>query len=1144
MNCKFLFFVFSLFFVLFFSLSVFSIECGSSCNSFTTSPPGSDPNIVKQDGSACVGGRTGSFWYYYSDFASYSAVTSSRCCIWACKPGYESAGGCPATCKVKAGCQTQTQVCNNRNGWLTSNCGAQYYCTCNPGYTGVGSNCLICQTKEELCIHNKPETITNNCGQTIQCGCNDGYIPQGSDCVKGEMCLGKMPVGPGVVKSPSVYLLSTSEGHDTWGYSPSTPFKYPCQWSCTSPYLALYYNGKASGGCCDSTKLNYGLPGSPYDKIDWSKQSADYTSAVNLTPSSVCCPNSTDKVTYNYLGAPGECCNTQDGLSFIILARDKKSTECCSTGEEITYGADGHAGPCCNTNKIINGKPNTVFDKGGVKEIKSCCFGNVNVKVYDEYGNPDCCSENQTKFFGRGAFAEKGTREISICCDLSNYGLIYGGVGRPECVPTKSCSATTPCTSVCKTSTGDFTTYKCESGKCVFDSVYRLKQYMGETCSKDNTKLECNGSGSKCISATQYQAYSCGVDGKMVFGAITTCPDASKICIEHKGLYVIGQPRNQIPPVTAVCTSPQDITSLYFTTGDNLFDSVLGDNQKVGFGEFGAGKVEFSTQNTFVGLTTPDEVFSRARDIIALLPPDKKIDLIMTNHGHSGEVNFGDGEIVFDLDYFNKFNWNPYNSLKGRINNLYFVSCLVGSDDPITGKSIGKTFATAWAKQFNTNVYASIPTMNLLGYRLSFPDKSEVSKSSPISIVVGPNGNIQYLHTTFYLADSKSYFSGATSTAYQTTVLSGDLNKVTVYIDDNSNRKLLVDMNDELQLCPSSVVNDVNVVLDSSNLAVNVNGFHIIVDTNSLISSSVTVNVKVLSVDCSSVYSSSLYQPAIVDSNILAAANSLMEKGLVNSLDYFKLKELNSKGAECLVDSDCASAACPLGILDCYNACVSGLCVPKASETLCDGLDSDGDGVVDNGCDKDGDQYVDVNKTCTGSFYSPKTKFIVDSNIVSTVLSLKGGWNLFSIPAYNVHSQDLANDCNAFIWKYNPNIYVSQGGYYSTVNGFLSPGEGYWIYSPNNCNFDFNRAPYVITNKIELNLLTTGWTITSGFKGDIKTQLGLSQPVWIWDLSTERPVYRMVNTASSTQGIWVRRNENGLVSCNQKDFDDTNPSVQ
>ncbi|MFA6420094.1 MAG: hypothetical protein WCW13_04800, partial [archaeon] len=65
-----LFFVFSLFFVLFFLVSVFSL-CGSDCvTPGTVAPSSSDPNVVKQDFDLCgVGGRSGgAYWQYYSNY--------------------------------------------------------------------------------------------------------------------------------------------------------------------------------------------------------------------------------------------------------------------------------------------------------------------------------------------------------------------------------------------------------------------------------------------------------------------------------------------------------------------------------------------------------------------------------------------------------------------------------------------------------------------------------------------------------------------------------------------------------------------------------------------------------------------------------------------------------------------------------------------------------------------------------------------------------------------------------------------------------------------------------------------------------------------------------------------------------------------
>jgi hypothetical protein len=569
-----LFFVFSLFFVLFFLVSVFSL-CGSDCvTPGTVAPSSSDPNVVKQDFDLCgVGGRSGgAYWQYYSNYDGYLLAAPSKCCIWTCKKGYEKTASCPGGCQLKAGCQTQAQVCTNKNGVWVSNCGTEYTCTCDPGYI--------------------PDSSGRNCVNTVPCD-------------------GQKPTTPGIVFGPDRLVLTFENLLDTGWHGVSTEGKLePCAWRCGEGYSLYSLDPLESivshvlfdpKDCCENSKTKYGLTGSVF------AQNGKNSIAI-------CCPSETNIVTHTFLGRPKNCCDTSNGEQSIVFGRDKASSSCCSTNEEATFGADGEAISCCNKDNIVYGKPNSVFDKGGVKEIKACCYiqnSDASVVAYNLYGTPECCALSQTKKFGLGAFAEGGARESSLCCNLDTSTIIYNGVGLAACESKKSCSVESPCKSVCEGRKGDFTQYKCENSKCVFDTVYRLKKYFGETCSKDDTKVECKDCGTKCVNATQYQAYSCGVEGKCIPGAISSCTGEKNICIEHKELD---------KPITIECTAPQDVKSLYFETGATEFHNLLSDKTKIQY-----GKTQFITQNTFYGLNTPEEVFSRAREIVLCFPLPRKL---------------------------------------------------------------------------------------------------------------------------------------------------------------------------------------------------------------------------------------------------------------------------------------------------------------------------------------------------------------------------------------------------------------------------------------------------------------------------------------------------------------------------------------
>ncbi|MFA6269503.1 MAG: hypothetical protein WC652_06815, partial [archaeon] len=480
-----------------------------------------------------------------------------------------------------------------------------------------------------------------------------------------SICSGEKPKGAGVVFGPSTFFGQSK--FNSW-----TNFRdlsLPCTWKCVLPSTEIYLDGKEAG-CCnlDNSQVFYGKSGTvygPYGSLE----------------SSLCCTKS-QVMTYGIHGKPNGCCGIDNilyGKTGTVFAEHGANQEsiCCKSEEVSTYSGDGHVVGCCDTksNNIVYGRDGTVFAKGGTKETTECCRKPDErlTSVYSFEGVPECCAVGYSARFGLDGtiYGINGVKATGECCPNGTMSE-YDTYGRIRCVNSaEKCDAQTSCTNYCSDGYGHLFKHKCDltSGKCVFDSSVQIKTYLGDDCvlTKKGIELKkCTSCGSLCSGVAQIQRYGCGADDLCQATSTDICP-TGQVCIEK---------REAGKPVNAVCTNPVDIHSLFFNTGTPEFYHYQADGRKITFG----ADAQFTTENTFFGIETPEDFFSRLNGILTLVPAGQKVDIVLNNHGRPGKITFGDRQQYFDLSSVNNLDLTQYPELaKSKIGNFVFASCLIGS---------------------------------------------------------------------------------------------------------------------------------------------------------------------------------------------------------------------------------------------------------------------------------------------------------------------------------------------------------------------------------------------------------------------------------------------------------------------------------
>jgi hypothetical protein len=211
-------------------------------------------------------------------------------------------------------------------------------------------------------------------------------------------------------------------------------------------------------------------------------------------------------------------------------------------------------------------------------------------------------------------------------------------------------------------------------------------------------------------------------------------------------------------------------------------------------------------------------------------------------------------------------------------------------------------------------------------------------------------------------------------------------------------------------------------------------------------------------------------------------------------------------------------------------------------EEICNGIDDNKDGLIDEGCDQDGDLYVNPEMVCENEFYSSSNSVYINYSSEDLVLNLKeNDWNLISFPINgsvdaiylrdrftNISQRCIVTD---YFWHWD-----SSKLRYSRVN-VTEPGKSYWVYSLNNCSFPLYEDFEPTVVEVQLN---KGWNIAP-FARDFNSVYPKATSAQIWvgngyskNLSVEK---------NSCDSMWVYWDLDKLVNCSRVDLDDVNVLV-
>ncbi|MEK6887295.1 MAG: hypothetical protein AABW88_05700 [Nanoarchaeota archaeon] len=225
---------------------------------------------------------------------------------------------------------------------------------------------------------------------------------------------------------------------------------------------------------------------------------------------------------------------------------------------------------------------------------------------------------------------------------------------------------------------------------------------------------------------------------------------------------------------------------------------------------------------------------------------------------------------------------------------------------------------------------------------------------------------------------------------------------------------------------------------------------------------------------------------------------------------------------------DCSGALCEY--FD--GAIIYDIPIQVPEETLCDNLDDNNNGIIDEGCDQDQDGYVNKDMTCEGTFKSDENTVKVSEENIPSVINFVKGWNLVSFPTINpVPADDLISSCRANGGlAFNP----TTNQYYK--EDIMSAGKPYWIYASKNCEFDISQ--YGIKNNFEIEM-QSGWNLVPGvvnLRGTFQKVIGT-----MWKFINGR--LHQVIDSNPTEGIWVYWDTNKGLDCSRVDLDDLNSEV-
>jgi len=199
------------------------------------------------------------------------------------------------------------------------------------------------------------------------------------------------------------------------------------------------------------------------------------------------------------------------------------------------------------------------------------------------------------------------------------------------------------------------------------------------------------------------------------------------------------------------------------------------------------------------------------------------------------------------------------------------------------------------------------------------------------------------------------------------------------------------------------------------------------------------------------------------------------------------------------------------------------------SQEVCNGIDDNKNGLIDEGCDKDGDSYYDSSMTCNNTFISQGSNVYVEFP-TQRFMNFRQGWSLVPyLGVSDLSRDDVLNECDTVGLEY-----VSGYDYWSIPSVYQS-GKTYMFNSKRNCSLDI--SDYGLLTNLTINYKINSWSLVPQIPGVLFNAL----PNSFWELDDR--LYRLVRTTGDiTKGMWVYW-FNMPLSCSRIDSDDHNARV-
>ena len=866
---------------------------------------------------------------------------------------------------------------------------------------------------------------------------------------------------------------------------------------------------------------------------------------------STCCPAGTNpEEVLRWFGNP-ECttCSSPNVLVYGLLTKGKGKSEessiCCPAGtnpEEVLRWSgkpDQDCKTCENPNVLVYGL--LTKGKGKSEESSICCPAGTDAStILSIYGdlNKNCktCENPNVLVYGLLTKGKGKSEESSICCPAGTNPeevLIWRGIPHENCT---TCSSP----NVVVYGSGNNRQGKESESSICCPAGFNFFQEKFDTFSVNSVPVKCGKCKLYDLFACEGDCSHCSEDNKvMKLDSLTAdekgnckeqlfedCNEKGNdfVCVEHV--------KNSLGDIAAQCESCPDSMTFITKRNDHMQETSDGFEEL----EKGSGWV---SENTYFSFQTIDDVFKKIEQRCNKCPT-KDLTVIVRNHGSPGSQGFTDKTNEINLEE-NDLNVNSAKDLKkynlGCLKNLILGGCSVGG---CNGGKEGEIFLNELSD--STGAYVEAATKNVFidangeesildgGYRVTIGEDRTLKRVEP--------------HTIFYLTDKDAAYPGFISDQiYQTEVYEGNLGYVDISIGGLDGPDSLA-MVEELDMpCSYEVVESVDLEVSSEEKEIVFKNFKIDLLPGAISENeSVKIKINKLKVDCSVFEYQNPVTP-YVDSKSYNDALDSYQRNVIDSELFGRFKSAYENNWQCEIADDCYGP-CTVGMPNCQYDCVDHKCVAENyTSGICNGIDDNKDGFIDEYCDIDMDGFVNPDMTCEGGFVSANNKISVPFKKEDLVLNLnENSWNLVVVPINGTINASYLRDrfeknnsqrCivteNFLTWDTEKQDYVSTKE--------ITNGKAYWIYSLNNCFLPLYQDFGAKTFEAELNY---GWNFVP-FVKDFSNVYSKNTDFYFYDSIQGQT--KDTKKLSSLSGMGINWDSNKLYPCSPADLDDFNSTI-